>query len=278
MFSIGKQATLHVTDLLSAYVDNQLNDREHERVETHLRSCAACAADLRALRSTVTLLHALPVAPAPRAFVLQPTYQPYRPSRFLPLLRLATSLTAAALVLSLAGSLFSQSYQPAMSPAPLASTAQDAQTALLEAAPRQADTESVAAAAAAMATQAAPVAATPTPMAATGALAAPMAPTAAARSVAPAAPPAPVALAATPNDAQKNTATAAEAAATATVTPSATPAPPPTPAPTATPVVAPAPIAPTSFWPAVQIGLGGLLVVLVGLTLVVGRRQRRPAA
>ncbi len=47
MFSIGKRANAHMHELLSAYMDNQLNAEERARVETHLRGCAPCAGDLR---------------------------------------------------------------------------------------------------------------------------------------------------------------------------------------------------------------------------------------
>jgi hypothetical protein len=57
-------------DLLSSYLDNQATPTERARVEEHLRTCAACQAELASLRQTVSLLHALPRVPTPRAFTL----------------------------------------------------------------------------------------------------------------------------------------------------------------------------------------------------------------
>jgi hypothetical protein len=57
-------------DLLSAYLDAQATADERRRVEAHLATCAACRNELAGLRHTVTLLHALPRIPVPRAFTL----------------------------------------------------------------------------------------------------------------------------------------------------------------------------------------------------------------
>jgi hypothetical protein len=54
----------HVRRRLSAYLEGELGLREEARLESHLIECAPCAAELRALRRAVELLHALP-APEP---------------------------------------------------------------------------------------------------------------------------------------------------------------------------------------------------------------------
>jgi anti-sigma factor RsiW len=43
----------HVTDQLSAYLDDDLEARERAAVDAHLRTCAACAAELDGLRELV---------------------------------------------------------------------------------------------------------------------------------------------------------------------------------------------------------------------------------
>jgi hypothetical protein len=52
-------------DILSAYLDGDLPEREREEVALHLRTCPRCAEEERALRETVSLLRSLPVEKAP---------------------------------------------------------------------------------------------------------------------------------------------------------------------------------------------------------------------
>jgi hypothetical protein len=52
-------------DILSAYLDGDLPEREREEVTAHLRKCPRCAEEERALRETVSLLRTLPVEKAP---------------------------------------------------------------------------------------------------------------------------------------------------------------------------------------------------------------------
>lgn len=49
---------------LSAYLEGELGVREESALESHLVECASCAAELRALRRAIELLHGLP-APEP---------------------------------------------------------------------------------------------------------------------------------------------------------------------------------------------------------------------
>lgn len=55
---------------LSAFLDGQVTHRERMRVQKHLEECAACRADLEALRHTVALLRAVPAVKPPRSFLI----------------------------------------------------------------------------------------------------------------------------------------------------------------------------------------------------------------
>jgi hypothetical protein len=45
---------------LSAYLEGELSAADEDRLEAHLTECVACAAELRALRRAIELLHGLP--------------------------------------------------------------------------------------------------------------------------------------------------------------------------------------------------------------------------
>jgi len=134
----------HVSQLLSAYLDNQLNPAERARVQVHLATCPACTAELSELQVTVGLLARLPAVPLPRSFVLaeapaRPSEAPSRPpfrevrrdgassllDRLLGpawgygALRLATVVAALLLVVLVSGDLLTQYLAPrAAMPAP----------------------------------------------------------------------------------------------------------------------------------------------------------------
>ena len=64
----------HVTAWVSAYHDGELYGARLFQVETHLRDCPACRAELEALKALSTLLQktpAMPVRTAPERFVAQ---------------------------------------------------------------------------------------------------------------------------------------------------------------------------------------------------------------
>jgi predicted anti-sigma-YlaC factor YlaD len=70
-----------VAELLSAYIDGEVNGDERALVETHLATCVACARDLATLRQTVTMLRQLPPLATPRPFTLrQSDVVPIRPA------------------------------------------------------------------------------------------------------------------------------------------------------------------------------------------------------
>lgn len=56
-------------DLLSAWLDQALDDHEREQVEAHLAGCPECRRELEGLRSTVSLLSRVEHARAPVGFV-----------------------------------------------------------------------------------------------------------------------------------------------------------------------------------------------------------------
>jgi hypothetical protein len=56
-------------ELLSAWLDQALDDHERERVEAHLAGCPECRRELEGLRSTVSLLSRVEHARAPMGFV-----------------------------------------------------------------------------------------------------------------------------------------------------------------------------------------------------------------
>lgn len=60
-----------VAQLLSAYIDDQVNAHERALVEAHVATCARCSYDLATLRRTVALLGQLSAVPAPRPFTLR---------------------------------------------------------------------------------------------------------------------------------------------------------------------------------------------------------------
>ncbi len=67
----GRPEQAHIrAEMLSAFLDNQVSPAERVRVESHLRTCAACRGELESLRRTAALLHALPRVAVPHAFTL----------------------------------------------------------------------------------------------------------------------------------------------------------------------------------------------------------------
>jgi hypothetical protein len=116
--AFGNPRRRHVdADLLSAYLDAQVTATERRRVAAHLEACAACRSELAGLRQTVTLLHALPRIPVPRAFTLaeiqvgrgRPAAQP---TWLGGMLRGLAAVSAVALVAVLAATLLTRPAGP----------------------------------------------------------------------------------------------------------------------------------------------------------------------
>ena len=101
-------------ELLSAYLDGELNAGEQARLEVQLATDPALQAELKALRQTVALMRDLPQIPIPRNFILPQTAaarprpaSPARPRRAwaAPLLTAATAVASLLFVIVLAGDL-----------------------------------------------------------------------------------------------------------------------------------------------------------------------------
>jgi len=174
-------------ELLSAYLDGQVKPDEVRRVEAHLGTCPACQSKLASLRQTVTMLHALPRVPVPRAFTLSEAQVGLRrpapagtPTWFGGMARGLVAVSAVALVAVMAAALLRQpSWQPSQNIAQLAAPAPAAEAPTAEAvAARVEPTDTASAPTAAPArASAAPVAAqTPQALAATKAPAPTVAP------------------------------------------------------------------------------------------------------
>ncbi len=112
---LGRKEERRSDELLSAYLDDELDAEEQAWLEQQLATDPALRTDLETLQQTVLLLNDLPQAPVPRNFILPPTMagrsQAARPARskaawpawVAPLLTAATALVALAfgVVLSL---------------------------------------------------------------------------------------------------------------------------------------------------------------------------------
>lgn len=96
----GRAECRPVAELLSAYLDGEVDAGERTRVEAHLEVCEACRAELESLRATAGMLHRLPLEPAPRSFLIPaPEPQTSWVMRLMRPMKLATA--AAVFVLAL---------------------------------------------------------------------------------------------------------------------------------------------------------------------------------
>jgi len=59
---MGVVTIMHVHDQLLPYLERQLSPAEHARVKAHLKTCAACRAQVAALGDLTTSLEAMPTA------------------------------------------------------------------------------------------------------------------------------------------------------------------------------------------------------------------------
>jgi len=111
----GKNEEERRDELLSAYLDGELSERERERLEARLSEDAALRAELRALQQTVSMVHELRRVSAPRNFILSesmvqrrepaPAPEPRR-AWAAPLLTAATTIVSLLFVVVLVGDLF----------------------------------------------------------------------------------------------------------------------------------------------------------------------------
>ena len=118
--------------MLSAYVDGELSARETQLIETHLAHCDACAKELHTLRYTKELVAQMPTPSLPRSFIIrqadlekQPEAAPrgfwrLQSGLAYTYLKGATAIIAIAFALLVAGDQFAQfrlGAQPIMAPA-----------------------------------------------------------------------------------------------------------------------------------------------------------------
>lgn len=104
-----KTAAERREEMLSAYLDGELSPRERADLEHTLTRDAELRAELEELHQVVGLMKAVPPAPLPRSFALDPAVygrvrQPWL--QLYPALRAATVLATAVLVFLFAGDLF----------------------------------------------------------------------------------------------------------------------------------------------------------------------------
>jgi anti-sigma factor RsiW len=133
-----EQANRTVRDeLLSAYLDGELDAEERARLETRLAADAGLRAELEALRRTVALVRDLPPQPLPRNFILPQTTAPHprlapavRPRWVAPFLTAATAAVSLLFVAVLAGDMLLSSMAGGM--AELAAPAPVEKTVLVE--------------------------------------------------------------------------------------------------------------------------------------------------
>ncbi len=138
-------------ELLSAYLDGELSEREEQRLEKQLSQDPALRAELRALHRTVSLMRELPEVEAPQNFILSESMakrsvsvresrrarpEPRRRAWAAPLLTAATTLVSLLFVVVLAGDLLLPAGGMATAPASMEER-EAAPKIALEAAPTQ---------------------------------------------------------------------------------------------------------------------------------------------
>jgi len=113
---MNQQLTRQESDALSAYLDNALNHRDRQRLETQLQARPELRAALHELRQTQTLLRQAPVLRVPRNFTLTPEMVGLRsrPPRAYPVFQLAFTLASIFFALVIGGEVFFRS--PAATP------------------------------------------------------------------------------------------------------------------------------------------------------------------
>ncbi len=96
----------HDLELLSAYLDGELSDRDRQHVEQRLSEDAALRSALNDLRDTVALLQSLPRLKAPHDFTLDPAHYRSPAINFYRLLQFSGALGTLAAMLLIAFAVF----------------------------------------------------------------------------------------------------------------------------------------------------------------------------
>jgi len=104
LLGLGRNEEERRDELLSAYLDGELGERERERLEARLSEDVALRAELRAMQQTISMVHELRQVSAPRNFILSQSMVQRREPAPAPELRRAWAaplLTAATTIVSL---------------------------------------------------------------------------------------------------------------------------------------------------------------------------------
>ena len=62
-----------VRELLSPYIDDELDPEERQRVDSHLQSCQSCREEFDSIRKTISLVQSMPVIEPRRSFAISET-------------------------------------------------------------------------------------------------------------------------------------------------------------------------------------------------------------
>lgn len=62
-----------IRELLSPYIDDELDSGERQRVDSHLESCQSCREEFDSIRKTISLVQSIPVIEPRRSFVVSET-------------------------------------------------------------------------------------------------------------------------------------------------------------------------------------------------------------
>lgn len=89
-----------IQEMLSPYIDGELNPADREKVERHIEGCDACRQELESLRETVGLLQRVEMVPSPRSFTVAQPEPARRPASVFAFaaLRAATAFAVVMLV------------------------------------------------------------------------------------------------------------------------------------------------------------------------------------
>ena len=91
-----------VRELLSPYIDDELDPAERQRVDSHLESCQSCREEFDSIRKTISLVQSLPVIEPKRSFAISETKKKTWDGR-LKVLSAATVLVAVSLLVVFIG-------------------------------------------------------------------------------------------------------------------------------------------------------------------------------
>jgi hypothetical protein len=113
------QITAHDYELISAYLDNQLSDKERTLLESRLKTDPILQTEVHEISKTRLLLKSLPKLRAPRNYYIQAETVHTRPSlRMAPIFGIVSAVASLLLALVIFGSSFFSSSAPvAMAPA-----------------------------------------------------------------------------------------------------------------------------------------------------------------